>query len=392
MNRNVWLLALSQALLMSGNVLLISVNGLIGQSLSPSPVWVTLPVATQFVGMMLATIPASLIMGRIGRKKGFIIGNTIGITGSMMCVYALYQQEFWLFCFCTLLLGIGIGFATLYRFAAVEVSAPEAKSRAISISMAGGVIAAVLGPNIAIHSKNWLSGAEFSGGFAALTMLYSFALIILLFIQFPPLTPKEAQPRPNSFASILSRPGYLLTVFTALVAYAVMNLLMTVTPIAMHKHGFSFEASAIVIEWHVLGMFAPAFITGHIIDRVGTRFTVLMGTTLIITCTLINIQGATEWHFRLALLLLGVGWNFMFIGATSALTEYYLPEDKAQAQAFNEFAVFGSVTVSALLSGQLESTLGWQVLNQVTLPLMIAVLVFYFFKSRVKPELASHQG
>ncbi|WP_235869196.1 MFS transporter [Veronia nyctiphanis] len=389
MNKNVWLLALCQALLMSGNVLLISVNGLIGQSLSPSDTWVTLPVATQFVGMMMATIPASLIMARIGRKKGFILGNIFGIGGALLCVVALQQQDFWFFCVCTLLLGIGIGFATLYRFAAIEVSAPEAKSRAISNQWLAVSLLRCLAPISPIMSQHMLPDANFIGAFGALTVLYILALGILQLVKFPALPSKEERIKPNSFSTIFATPGYLLTVFTALVAYTVMNLLMTVTPIAMHKHGFSFESAAIVIEWHVLGMFAPAFVTGHIIDKIGTRATVMMGAMLIILCTVINIQGVSEWHFRIALLLLGVGWNFMFVGATSALTNYYLPQDKARAQAFNEFAVFGSVTVSAMLSGYLEATFGWQLLNQITLPLMCTVLVFYFFKSRSKPALAS---
>lgn len=372
---------------MSGNIVLISVNGLIGQQLSPSDTWVTLPVATQFVGLMLATIPASLIMARIGRKNGFMLGNLIGICGALLCVYALSQGAFWLFCFSTLLLGVGIGFGTLYRFAAVEVSAPESRDKAISLSMAGGVLAAVMGPNLAIASQHWLPGTHFSGAFVGITFLYILSLVVLQFIGLPKVTHTADSVSKSSMMQILQSPGYLVAVFAAMVGYAVMNLLMTVTPIAMHKHGFHFEQAAIVIEWHVLGMFVPSFFTGSLIGKIGTRNTIVCGSLFFIACILVNLNGVSEWHFRLALVLLGIGWNFMFIGATSQLTQTYLPQDKPKAQAMNEFAVFGSVTMTALLAGNLEVNLGWQTLNLVTLPVVCIVPVLYLFVTRARTKV-----
>ncbi|CZF83146.1 multidrug efflux system protein MdtL [Grimontia celer] len=387
MNRNVWLLALCQALLMSGNIVLISVNGLIGQQLSPSDTWVTLPVSTQFVGLMMATIPASLIMAKIGRKNGFRLGNIIGIFGALLCVYALQQGAFWLFCFSTLLLGIGIGFGTLYRFAAIEVSDPESRDKAISLSMAGGVLAAILGPNLAIASQHWLPGTHFSGAFIGITVLYILSLLVLNFIALPAAVPTEDQPAQSSVGQILKAPGYLVAVIAAVVAYAVMNLLMTVTPIAMHKHGFHFEQAALVIEWHVLGMFVPSFFTGSIIGKIGARMTILLGSLFFVGCILVNLNGVSEWHFRIALVLLGVGWNFMFIGATSQLTQTYLPQDKPRAQAINEFAVFGSVTLTALMAGNLEVNLGWQTLNLVMLPFVCAVPLIYLLFTRTPKKV-----
>ncbi|WP_325895317.1 MFS transporter [Grimontia sp. NTOU-MAR1] len=387
MNRNVWLLALCQALLMSGNIVLISVNGLIGQQLSPSDTWVTLPVSTQFVGLMMATIPASLIMAKIGRKNGFRLGNIIGIFGALLCVYALQQGAFWLFCFSTLLLGIGIGFGTLYRFAAIEVSEPESRDKAISLSMAGGVLAAVLGPNLAIASQHWLPGTHFSGAFIGITVLYILSLLVLNFIALPAAIPPQDQAAQSPVGQILKAPGYLVAVIAAVVAYAVMNLLMTVTPIAMHKHGFHFEQAALVIEWHVLGMFVPSFFTGNIIGKIGARMTILLGSLFFVGCILVNLNGVSEWHFRIALVLLGVGWNFMFIGATSQLTQTYLPQDKPRAQAINEFAVFGSVTLTALMAGNLEVTLGWQTLNLVMLPFVCAVPLIYLLFTRTPKKV-----
>ncbi|MEL7383358.1 MAG: MFS transporter [Pseudomonadota bacterium] len=377
MNRNVWLLSLCQALLMTGNILLISVIGLVGKTLAPSPSFITMPVALQFLGLMTATIPASLIMGKLGRKKGFSIGNIIGISGAAVATLGLSQQHFSLFCVGTFLLGIGIGFGTLYRFAAIEVCDEHARHRAISISMAGGVWAAVLGPNLAIYSQQCSSDGLYIGAFIALIGLNILALGLLQTIRFPPLVKEKVQRGSDSLKTIISQPNFLVSVFAAMVAYAVMNILMTATPLAMIGCGFDFHKAAGVIEWHVLGMFVPAFFTGRMVEKFGPRWMILAGGLLFILCVAINIHGQTIWHFRLALVLLGVGWNFMFISATGLFSQSYREENRAKAQAFNEFFVFGCVTITALLSGWLESSVGWQAMNLYVLPFVVAVMVVF---------------
>lgn len=382
MNRNVWLLSLCQALLMTGNILLISVIGLIGKQIAPSASMITLPVALQFLGLMAATIPASLISGKLGRKRGFSIGNLVGITGASLATYALLQQNFYLFCFATFLLGIGIGFGTLYRFAAIEVCDENARHRAISISMAGGVLAAVLGPNLAIMSQQWSQDGLYIGAFASLIGLNILALVILQTIQFPKVSFSNQTPKSDPFSAIVKAPNFVGAVFAAMVAYAVMNILMTATPLAMIGCGFDFTKAAGVIEWHVLGMFVPAFFTGSLIEKFGSRMMILAGGILFVFCIAINIHGESIWHFRAALVLLGVGWNFMFIAATGLFSQSYQPQNKAKAQAFNEFVVFGCVTVTALLSGWLESTAGWQNLNIYVLPFVLAVILLFAFSAR----------
>ncbi|KZX57444.1 MFS transporter [Vibrio sp. HI00D65] len=382
MNRNVWLLSLCQALLMTGNILLISVIGLIGKQIAPSASMITLPVALQFLGLMAATIPASLISGRLGRKRGFSIGNLVGITGASLATYALLQQNFYLFCFATFLLGIGIGFGTLYRFAAIEVCGENARHRAISISMAGGVLAAVLGPNLAIMSQQWSQDGLYIGAFASLIGLNILALVILQTIQFPKVSFSNQTPKSDALSAIVKAPNFVGAVFAAMVAYAVMNILMTATPLAMIGCGFDFTKAAGVIEWHVLGMFVPAFFTGSLIEKFGSRMMILAGGILFVFCIAINIHGESIWHFRAALVLLGVGWNFMFIAATGLFSQSYRPQNKAKAQAFNEFVVFGCVTVTALLSGWLESTVGWQNLNIYVLPFVLAVILLFAFSAR----------
>ncbi|CAK1737386.1 MFS transporter [Vibrio crassostreae] len=382
MNRNVWLLSLCQALLMTGNILLISVIGLIGKQIAPSVSMITLPVALQFLGLMAATIPASLISGKLGRKRGFSIGNVVGITGASLATYALSQQHFYLFCFATFLLGIGIGFGTLYRFAAIEVCDENARHRAISISMAGGVLAAVLGPNLAIMSQQWSQDGLYIGAFASLIGLNVLALLILQTIQFPKASFNSQAPKSDPLSVIVKAPNFIGAVFAAMVAYAVMNILMTATPLAMIGCGFDFTKAAGVIEWHVLGMFVPAFFTGSLIEKFGSRMMILAGGILFVFCIAINIHGESIWHFRAALVLLGVGWNFMFIAATGLFSQSYQPQNKAKAQAFNEFVVFGCVTVTALLSGWLESTAGWQNLNIYVLPFVLAVILLFAFSAR----------
>lgn len=382
MNRNVWLLSLCQALLMTGNILLISVIGLIGKQIAPSASMITLPVALQFLGLMAATIPASLISGKLGRKRGFSIGNLVGITGASLATYALLQQNFYLFCFATFLLGIGIGFGTLYRFAAIEVCDENARHRAISISMAGGVLAAVLGPNLAIMSQQWSQDGLYIGAFASLIGLNILALVILQTIQFPKVSFSNQTPKSDPLSAIVKAPNFVGAVFAAMVAYAVMNILMTATPLAMIGCGFDFTKAAGVIEWHVLGMFVPAFFTGSLIEKFDSRMMILAGGILFVFCIAINIHGESIWHFRAALVLLGVGWNFMFIAATGLFSQSYQPQNKAKAQAFNEFVVFGCVTVTALLSGWLESTAGWQKLNIYVLPFVLAVILLFAFSAR----------
>ncbi|OIQ22238.1 MFS transporter [uncultured Vibrio sp.] len=382
MNRDVWLLSLCQALLMTGNILLISVIGLIGKQIAPSASMITLPVALQFLGLMSATIPASLISGKLGRKRGFSIGNVVGITGASLATYALTIPNFYLFCFATFLLGIGIGFGTLYRFAAIEVCDENARDRAISISMAGGVLAAVLGPNLAIMSQEWSQGGLYIGAFASLIVLNVLALVLLQTIRFPQAAQQHSQNKPERLADIARAPNFVASVFAAMVAYAVMNILMTATPLAMIGCGFNFTKAAGVIEWHVLGMFLPAFFTGRLIEKFGARTMILLGGILFVACVAINIHGQSIWHFRAALVLLGVGWNFMFIAATSMFSQSYKEKNKAKAQAFNEFVVFSCVTVTALLSGWLEATAGWQNLNIYVLPFVLAVIVMFAMNAR----------
>jgi len=378
MNRQVILLAFCQALLSSGNILLVSVTPLIGRSLAPSHKWITFPIAMQFIGLMAATIPASLIMQRFGRRRGFIMGNLTGIAGAVCAIAALMNQHFGFFCFATTLIGIGIGFSTLYRFAALEVCEPEHKSQAVSMIMAGGVLAAILGPNLSLYSQKLLPQLGFSSAFVGLLALYLVALFLLFQVNIPPHNIAEREVLQRPLSTIIKQPIFIAAALTGMVGYTVMNLLMTSTPLAMQRHGFSFPDSTLVIEWHVLGMFVPSFFTGHLIRRFGFTNMIIAGCALMLVCIGINVHGVTHAHFMIALLLLGVGWNFMFITATRLVSETYTLAEKGKTQASNEFLIFSMVTLSALASGWLESSVGWQRLNILVIPLPVLTLLVVF--------------
>nr|WP_298412778.1 MFS transporter [uncultured Halomonas sp.] len=364
------LLSLCQALLVSGNILLIAVSPLIGAELAPGPNWATAPVATQWLGLMFATIPASLIMGRLGRKRGFMLGNLIGLGGVLVAGLALVGEQFVLFMLGTWLIGIGIGFGMLYRFAAVEAATPERKDRAIGLVMGGGVLAAVLGPWLARSSQGQFE-PPFLGSFIGLGLLYVIALIVLVFIRLaPPQTTHDDGPA-RPLPEILRQPVFIVAALTGLIGYGVMNLAMTATPLAMHRAGFHFDHVATTIQWHVLAMFVPSFFTGYLTGRFGARSMIVAGCLLLAGCGALAQLSATLHGYYAALILLGLGWNFTFLPATGLLTETYRASEKARAQAANEFLVFTTVGITALLAGPLEASLGWTGLNAVLLPLAL---------------------
>jgi MFS family permease len=334
---------------------------------------------------MCATIPASLVMEKIGRKNGFYLGNALGIVGAILSIQALYDASFSLFCTGTFFIGIGIGFGTLYRFAAVEMCEKPYRAKAISIIMAGGVLAAIAGPNLAIFSQGLVENTPFVGAFWGLLALYIAAMLVLALVKFPAQVIHAPDVVSRPIISIIKQPIFLLSVVAAMVSYVVMNLLMTATPLAMHSHGYHFEQSAFVIEIHALGMFLPGFFTGDLIKRFGTIRILMLGAFIMLLCIGINLNGQSELHFSVSLFLLGVGWNFMFVSATDLVTDAYSEAEKPKAQAANEFLIFGMVTFSALASGWLEATLGWYVMNLICIPVVLFAIMVVLYFHRKQP-------
>ncbi|CAM3523779.1 MFS transporter [Halomonas sp. FME1] len=377
----VTLLSLCQALLVTGNVLLIAVSPLIGASLAPSTSWSTAPVATQWLGLMCATIPASLIMARLGRKRGFILGNIVGLVGALVAVQALMSQRFGLFLLATWLIGIGIGFGQLYRFAAVEAAPAKLRDRAIGLVMGGGVLAAFAGPWLARVSRE-LGDVPFLASFVGLAALYALALVVLMLTRLPPASRTHGEGTPLPLGKILRQPGFIVAVSAAMVGYGVMNLAMTATPLAMAGAGHHFNHVSMTIQWHVVAMFLPSFFTGHLAARFGAKQVIVAGCLLLVASALVAQWGIGLAGFNVALILLGLGWNFTFLPATGLLTESYRPVDKARTQAANEFLVFGTAAITALLAGPLVSSLGWATLNLLLIPAALVPLAVLLWQHR----------
>ena len=381
--RSVAILTGCQALGMSCLALAITITALVGSTLAPNPTLATLPLALQFVATAATTIPASLFMGRFGRRAGFTLGSLMGIIGGIISCLAVFLSDYWLFCVGSAFLGIFGTHVALYRFAAAEVAGPGQRSRAISYVMVGGLVAAVLGPELAKWSKDLFAPVFFAGGYAAIAMLAFGTLVLIQAAKLPrPLSPKD-RGRGRPLAEIVRQPSLIVAVLCAMVAYGSMNLIMVSTPLAMVSHTHPFETAAFVIQWHVVGMYAPSFVTGHIIHRVGVLPVLAVGAALILGCVLINLTGVEVLQFWAALVCLGVGWNFMFVGATTLLTETYRPEEQARVQAFNEFMVFGTTAVTALASGAIFSSLGWQAVNLgIVVPVLFASLSVFWLSRR----------
>lgn len=383
----VTLLSLCQALLVTGNVLLIAVSPLIGASLAPSASWSTAPVATQWLGLMCATIPASLIMARLGRKRGFVLGNIVGLTGALTAVQALIGEHFGLFLLATWLIGIGIGFGQLYRFAAVEAAPVPLRDRAIGLVMGGGVLAAFAGPWLSRVSRE-LGEVPFLGSFVGLAVIYALALVVLMLTQLPPASRTHGEGSALPLGKILRQPGFIVAVSAAMVGYGVMNLAMTATPLAMEGAGHHFNHVSMTIQWHVVAMFLPSFFTGHLATRFGAKQVIVTGCLLLVASALVAQWGTGLEGFNVALILLGLGWNFTFLPATGLLTESYRPVDKARTQAANEFLVFGTAAITALLAGPLVSGLGWATLNLLLIPVALVPLVVLVWQQRARQASA----
>ena len=373
MNRNVFLLAIAQALMLSVNSLMVTSAAIIGSYLATNKALATLPLALQFVAVMLTTIPASILMSRIGRKPGFLLATLIGLTGAACGVIGIYQGSFLLFCIGTIGTGIYTGFGNYFRFAATEVAPSDKKNTAISYVLAGGILAAVIGPNLANLSKD-VFAITYLGTFISVIVLYGLNGINFLCMKLPQPAVRHFRQNTRPISRIARQPAFIVAVASAAIGYSVMVLLMTATPLEMTHQNHAFGEVAFVIQWHVLGMFVPSFFTGHLINRFGAQRIIISGASLMILCILLNFSGNSVWHFWAALLLLGVGWNFMFIGGTSLLTETYKPEESAKAQALNDFVVFSSAACASFSAGALLHLIGWQQVNYAVIPMIMLAL------------------
>jgi MFS family permease len=362
--RNVVLLSSSLAIGMGGLSMNLVCAPLAGYVLAPDPSLSTLPLAIMFAGMMATTMPASLLMHRIGRRLGFLVGTALGVLGALLAMLAIFQSSFILLCLGTTLLGSANAFSQYYRFAATDTATPDFRPTAISLVMAGGVVAAVIGPNYAILSKDWLAPHTFAGAYLAMISLFLLGALAIAFIDIPTPTAAERKDTGRPLKEIVLQPKFAGAALCSTLGYAIMNLVMTSSPLAIVGCGYGFDDAAFVIQWHAIGMFAPSFVTGHLIKRLGVQAVMALGVGLYFVVVALNVAGEhLLFNFLPSLLLLGVGWNFLFIGATTLLTETYRPEERAKAQGANDFFQFTVVALASLSSGALYSNFGWMAVN-----------------------------
>ncbi|MEO8441120.1 MAG: MFS transporter [Betaproteobacteria bacterium] len=390
-NKNVALLSACQGLLLTNNSILVATNGLAGYALAADKALATLPVTAYIVGAALTTMPASLLMRRIGRRAGFTLGAISGVIGALTCAYAAFHHEFWLLCAGALVLGAYNATGQYYRFAAADTASAGFKSRAISLVLAGGIAGGILGPETSKLTKDLVSHAVFTGSYLSLAGFCLLAIGLFSLIKIPPLTAAEQNDAGRPLTVIVCQPAFIVAVTSAVVGYGVMNLLMTATPLAMSASRLPFSDAAFVIQGHVIAMFAPSFFTGSLIRRFGVFNIMLTGVALSLGCVAVALSGLDVAHFWIALVLLGIGWNFMFIGGTTLLTECHTPAERGKAQGVNDLAIFITMAGTSLSSGLLFTLQGWALMNKLAVPflLLAGVAMMWLAAKRRHPAIAN---
>ncbi|MFC3721933.1 MFS transporter [Neoaquamicrobium sediminum] len=389
--RNIAVLTAAQALGAASPPIIVSLGGLVGQQLSRDPALVTLPVSLFNLGLALGTLPAAFVMRRYGRRSGYLFGASFGITAGLVAALGIVSASFLLFCIGTFTAGFYSAYVQSYRFAAADGAEGALKAKAISWVMIGGLAAAVIGPQLVIWTRDAFPSTPFAGSFLSQAVLATLAIPVLMLLRTE--RPVAGGPRPDTgrpLAQILMSPRYMLAVAAGVVSYGLMTFVMTAAPIAMVGHGHSVDDAALGIQWHVLAMFGPSFVTGYLMARFGKERVTAVGLLLIAVSGAVALSGLQIFHFWLSLMLLGVGWNFGFIGATAMITDCHTPEERGKAQGANDFLVFGTVAAASFFSGSLLHASGWQTINWLIFPAVALILVPLVWKAaRRAPAIAS---
>jgi MFS family permease len=373
--KNVAILSACQALLFTNNSTVIALNGLAGYALASNKALATLPVTGWVIGAALTTFPASLLMKAIGRRAGFTLGALIGILGAALCAAALYAGSFWMLCAGTAVFGVYNAFAQYYRFAAADSAPAEFKPKAISLVLAGGLVGGIVGPETSKHTVDLLP-TLYLGGYLALIGFLVLVIGLLQLLEVPPPVREAGSAEPaRPLRVIMAQPTFIVAVLAAAMGYGVMNLLMTASPLAMAVCGHPYSAAATVIGWHVIGMFGPSLFTGSLIRRFGVANVMFAGVAFLFTAIGIALSGISIPHFWLALVILGVGWNFLYIGGTTLIAGVARPAERAKTQGVNDLIIFVVLGTSSFSSGLLLETNGWRTLNLLALPLAAAIAV-----------------
>lgn len=386
--KNTALLAVGQALYGSNTAVLVTLSGLAGGYLAPSPAYATLPWSALVIGTALSTLPASAFMRRTSRRQGFLLGTIASMVGMGFAITGLLQQSFLLFCLGMMLSGVYQAFAGYYRFAAADTASDAFRPKAISWVMAGGVVAAFLGGQLVSFSKDWLGPIPFVGGYATCAVLAVLAFLVMCFLDIPRLGADQQKETGRPIREIFAQPIAFVAVACGMVGYGIMTLVMTATPIAMVGCGFDVSDAGQVIQWHIFMMFGPSFFTGNLIARFGVTRIIAVGLLCLTGCGLVALSGLEFERFLVALLLLGLGWNFTFIGGTTLLTTTYSVAERNKVQATNDFLVFGVVALASFASGGLLNGFGWDAVNYALFPFVVAAAGLLIWFAAKKPAAA----
>lgn len=375
--RNVWLLTLAQGFAACGTIMLVTFGGIVGTELAPTPLLATLPLSISVFGVAATSLPAALLMQRIGRKRAFIGSACVAAAAALGIAYSIATQNFWMLCGAAFFIGANMAFVQQYRFAAVEYVDESLAGRAVATVMLGTLGAALVGPALGQYASRWNGWPEFTGSYLALSVLCVCAALILTRLPAPQrVTTLTTRAAGRTLRVLWREPDFKLAVLAGLVSYAAMSFIMTATPLSMHVHdGYSSADTTRVITAHLLGMYLPSLFAPLLVRVLGIRRMMLLGVAANLACVLISaFLGHAFVHYFVGLALLGLGWNFMFVAATTLLTSTYAPEERFRAQGFNDLAVFGSQATASLLAGTAIETLGWEILNLATLPLLVLVV------------------
>jgi MFS family permease len=369
--RNVFVLSGCQATLQVTGATMISVTGLAGYALAEDKSLATIPLTCYVLGSAVTTIPASLLMRSIGRRAGFQSGTAMGVLGSALCSYAIVAASFWLLCLGMFLMGVYTAFGKYYRFAAADAAEESFRAKAISLTLAGGLIGGIIGPELAKHTVSASVDHTFLGSYMSLGVVCLLAMMILTRLDIPQLTAEEKKTSGRPLGEIMRQPVFIVAAMSSMLSYGIMNLMMTSTPLAMRAHDHHFNDAAFVLQWHMIGMYGPSFFTGSLIQRFGVLNVIVAGIVLMFVCIASALSGTMVVNFWWAMFLLGVGWNFMYVGGSALLTECHTPAERAKTQAANDFMVFATMAISSMSSGLLLNKSGWAAVNYGTIPFLL---------------------
>ena len=369
--RNVLVLSGTQATLQITGATMIAVTGLAGFALAADKSFATVPLTCYVLGSAITTIPASLLMKSIGRRAGFQTGTAIGMCGGAVCSAAVILASFWLLCAGMMVMGIYTAFGKYYRFAAADSASYDFRAKAISLTLAGGIVGGVVGPEMAKRTVDLFADHLYLGSYLSLIFVCMLAMLVLTRLDIPKLREHELSDAGRPLKSIMRQPVFVVAVLASMLSYGIMNLMMTSTPLAMRAHDHHFNDAAFVLEWHMIGMYGPSFFTGSLINRLGVLSVILAGIVLLFLAIVSALAGTGLLNFWAALFMIGLGWNFMYVGGSALLTECYTPAERAKTQAAHDFLVFSTMAISSMSSGILLNKSGWHAVNYGAAPFLL---------------------